>query len=127
MDPQGTTLVKITHSGICGTDEHFKHVDMVLGHEGIGTVQEIGERVSQFKVGDVVGWGYVHKTCGEASNACLVRLHVRNFSLISLLILRGPLALRHLGRVIPLQSSGRPRTRARRPAHVRRRDRLSSD
>ncbi|KAJ7713450.1 hypothetical protein B0H14DRAFT_2546565 [Mycena olivaceomarginata] len=24
-------LVKITHSGICGTDEHFKHADMVLG------------------------------------------------------------------------------------------------
>jgi len=64
-------LVKITHSGICGTDEHFKHADMVLGHEGVGTVEQIGERVSQLKVGDVVGWGYMHKTCGECDQCLL--------------------------------------------------------
>ncbi|KAJ7282875.1 putative NADP-dependent alcohol dehydrogenase C 2 [Mycena rebaudengoi] len=58
-------LVKITHSGICGTDEHFKHADMVLGHEGVGTVEQIGEDVKGFKIGDVVGWGYIHKACGE--------------------------------------------------------------
>lgn len=32
-------LIKITHSGLCGTDEHFKHQDMVLGHEGAGIVE----------------------------------------------------------------------------------------
>jgi len=32
-------LIKVTHSGLCGTDEHFKHADMVLGHEGAGTVE----------------------------------------------------------------------------------------
>lgn len=32
-------LVKVTHSGICGTDEHFRHKDMVLGHEGAGIIQ----------------------------------------------------------------------------------------
>ncbi|KAJ7734693.1 chaperonin 10-like protein [Mycena olivaceomarginata] len=64
-------LVKITHSGVCGTDEHFKHADMVLGHEGVGTVEQIGDRVSQFKVGDVVGWGYTHKTCGECEQCLL--------------------------------------------------------
>ncbi|KAF7357724.1 NAD(P)-dependent alcohol dehydrogenase protein [Mycena venus] len=58
-------LVKITHSGICGTDEHYRHVDVVLGHEGVGTVEQIGEGVSQFKIGDVVGWGFTHKTCGR--------------------------------------------------------------
>ncbi|KAJ7680715.1 chaperonin 10-like protein [Mycena polygramma] len=58
-------LVRITHSGICGTDEHFKHADMVLGHEGVGTVEQIGETVDQFKVGDIVGWGLTHKTCGK--------------------------------------------------------------
>ncbi|KAJ7449048.1 putative NADP-dependent alcohol dehydrogenase C 2 [Mycena galericulata] len=63
-------LVKITHSGICGTDEHFKHADMVLGHEGVGTVVQLGERVEDFEVGDVVGWGYVYKTCG-ACTLCL--------------------------------------------------------
>ena len=42
-------LVKVTHSGLCGTDVHFKETDMALGHEGAGIVQEIGENVSLFK------------------------------------------------------------------------------
>ena len=29
-------LVKITHSGVCGTDEHYHSADMALGHEGAG-------------------------------------------------------------------------------------------
>ena len=29
-------LVKITHSGVCGTDEHYHSADMGLGHEGAG-------------------------------------------------------------------------------------------
>ncbi|KAJ7723550.1 chaperonin 10-like protein [Mycena metata] len=58
-------LVRITHSGICGTDEHYKHRDIVLGHEGVGTVEAIGETVVELKVGDVVGWGFTHKTCGR--------------------------------------------------------------
>lgn len=73
-------LVKITHSGICGTDEHFKHADMVLGHEGVGTVEQIGDRVSQFKVGDVVGWGYTHKTCGECEQCLLGTFSCPRFS-----------------------------------------------
>jgi len=32
-------FVRITHSGLCGTDAHFKHKDMGLGHEGAGVVQ----------------------------------------------------------------------------------------
>ena len=32
-------LIKVTHSGVCGTDEHYKHVDQGLGHEGVGTVE----------------------------------------------------------------------------------------
>ncbi|KAJ7083085.1 chaperonin 10-like protein [Mycena belliarum] len=57
-------LVRITRSGICGTDEHYKEANIALGHEGAGTVQQIGDSVRGFRVGDVVGWGYVHKTCG---------------------------------------------------------------
>jgi D-arabinose 1-dehydrogenase-like Zn-dependent alcohol dehydrogenase len=69
--PKGTQVqVKITHSGICGTDEHYKHADMVLGHEGIGIVEQIGESVTDLKVGDVVGWGYIHKVCGKCED-CL--------------------------------------------------------
>ncbi|KAJ7646994.1 chaperonin 10-like protein [Roridomyces roridus] len=63
-------LVKITHSGICGTDEHYKHLDMVLGHEGVGTVEQTGESVTDLKVGDVVGWGFIHKVCGKCEE-CL--------------------------------------------------------
>lgn len=32
-------LVRITHSGLCGTDEHFLKQDMALGHEGAGLVE----------------------------------------------------------------------------------------
>lgn len=32
-------LIKVTHSGVCGTDEHYKGADMVLGHEGAGVVE----------------------------------------------------------------------------------------
>lgn len=32
-------LVRITHSGVCGTDEHYHSVDQGLGHEGAGVVE----------------------------------------------------------------------------------------
>jgi len=32
-------LIRVTHSGLCGTDDHYKHEDMVLGHEGAGVVE----------------------------------------------------------------------------------------
>ncbi|KAJ7187873.1 chaperonin 10-like protein [Mycena filopes] len=64
--PTGSqVLVRITHSGICGTDEHFKTRNLVLGHEGVGTVETVGPAVVELKKGDVVGWGYTHKACGR--------------------------------------------------------------
>lgn len=42
-------LVKITHSGLCGTDSHYKAAGIVLGHEGIGLVEQVGEKVTRFK------------------------------------------------------------------------------
>lgn len=42
-------LVQTTHSGLCGTDMHYKSVDMALGHEGAGVVEEIGKNVTLFK------------------------------------------------------------------------------
>lgn len=42
-------LVRITHSGICGTDEHYKHQNIVLGHEGVGIVKAVGHGVQQVK------------------------------------------------------------------------------
>ena len=46
----GQVLVQISHSGLCGTDVHYKSADMALGHEGAGVVREIGEGVRLLKV-----------------------------------------------------------------------------
>ncbi|KIW14791.1 hypothetical protein PV08_07576 [Exophiala spinifera] len=63
-------LVRITHSGLCGTDIHFKTSNIGLGHEGVGVVEEIGERVTLFKKGERAGWGYEHNSCGHCKQ-CL--------------------------------------------------------
>ncbi|ORX34857.1 chaperonin 10-like protein [Kockovaella imperatae] len=63
-------LVKITASGLCYTDLHYKTQDMVLGHEGIGRVEAIGPKVKELTVGDRVGWGYEHDCCGGCKH-CL--------------------------------------------------------
>lgn len=48
---KGTEVyLEVTHSGVCGTDAHFRGVDQVLGHEGVGIVREIGKDVTSFKV-----------------------------------------------------------------------------
>ncbi|KAL4066912.1 chaperonin 10-like protein [Scleroderma yunnanense] len=56
-------LLRITHAGLCGTDLHYKTQDMVLSHEGVGVVEQIGSDVTFFKVGDRAGWGYLHNAC----------------------------------------------------------------
>lgn len=56
-------LVKVTASGLCGTDLHYRNADMALGHEGVGIVEEIGPGVTHLKKGDRVGWGYEHDAC----------------------------------------------------------------
>lgn len=43
-------LIKITHSSLCGTDEHYLNVDMCLGHEGAGVVQSLGPDVQTLRV-----------------------------------------------------------------------------
>lgn len=42
-------LIRVTHAGLCGTDLHMKKEDMVLGHEGVGVVEEVGSAVTNFK------------------------------------------------------------------------------
>ncbi|KAF7979130.1 hypothetical protein HWV62_43357 [Athelia sp. TMB] len=56
-------FLRVTHSGLCGTDAHMREKDMGLGHEGVGVVEEIGASVQGFKVGDRAGWGYEHDSC----------------------------------------------------------------
>ena len=65
-----SVLVKITHSGLCGTDVHYRSADQVLGHEGLGTVHSTGPDVKDLKNGDVVGFGYLHSSCGRCEQ-CL--------------------------------------------------------
>jgi len=53
---------------VCGTDLHYIHQDMVLGHEGVGRVEAVGDAVTKFKDGDRVGFGYVKGGCGECEH-----------------------------------------------------------
>lgn len=57
--------LEIKHSGLCGTDEHYLHAGCVLGHEGVGIVDTVGEQVKSLKKGDRVGFGYVHNSCKQ--------------------------------------------------------------
>lgn len=65
----GEILVKITASGICHTDEvaQTQQIEVplpaVLGHEGCGIVEKVGEGVTEFQVGDRVGFSYAY--CGH--------------------------------------------------------------
>ncbi|KAF8250939.1 GroES-like protein [Wilcoxina mikolae CBS 423.85] len=63
-------LIRITHSGLCGTDCHFRKAGIVLGHEGVGIVEAVGSSCTERKVGEIVGWGYIHQTCNSC-HQCL--------------------------------------------------------
>ncbi|KAJ5649502.1 uncharacterized protein N7484_003225 [Penicillium longicatenatum] len=63
-------FIETTHSGLCGTDEHFLKSGIVLGHEGVGIVRQIGPNVKNVKAGDRVGFGYTHYVCGTCEK-CL--------------------------------------------------------
>lgn len=57
-------IVAISHCGVCGTDEHYLHAPMGLGHEGVGIITELGSEAgkqSDLKVGDRVGMGWFQK------------------------------------------------------------------
>src|SRR5438309_9816246 len=54
-------IVRLTASAICGTDLHMVRGTMagmvpgtILGHEGVGIIEEVGGAVRDFKVGDRV-------------------------------------------------------------------------
>lgn len=71
---RGEVLVRIVASGVCHTDAITRAGDMgmpfpaVLGHEGAGIVERLGEGVSEVTVGDrvIIGW----PSCGVCRN-CL--------------------------------------------------------
>ena len=71
--------IKIRKSAICGTDLHIYNWDewsqktiktpLVIGHEYVGEIVEVGENVKNYKVGELVS-GEGHIVCGRCRN-CL--------------------------------------------------------
>ena len=72
LDPpkRGEALVRIAAAGVCRSDLHFQRGDAVismpavLGHEGSGTVEAVGEGVTMVKPGDRVILSFV-PNCGH--------------------------------------------------------------
>ncbi|KAI1370294.1 GroES-like protein [Hypoxylon crocopeplum] len=58
-------LMRITASGLCGTDLHYVNQDIILGHEGVGVVEAVGPDAKYLKKGDRVGFGFEHDSCGH--------------------------------------------------------------
>jgi propanol-preferring alcohol dehydrogenase len=64
--------IKITNCGVCHTDLHEVEGDLVLsnlpripGHEIVGIVDVIGDKVKTHQVGDRVGVAWLYSTCGN--------------------------------------------------------------
>src|SRR5215470_5225987 len=61
IEKPNDAIVRLTASAICGTDLHFVRGTVsgmvpgtILGHEGVGVVEEVGGAVRNFKPGDRV-------------------------------------------------------------------------
>jgi len=80
-------LIKVSHTGICGTDLHIYKWDdwarktvpvpLVVGHEFVGEIVEIGAAVKDFSVGEIVS-GEGHVVCGHCRNCMAGRRHLCN-------------------------------------------------
>ncbi len=78
-------LIKIKKTSICGTDIHIYNWDawaektipvpMVVGHEFVGVIEEVGSNVIGFKPGDLVD-GEGHIVCGVCRNCLAGRRHL---------------------------------------------------
>ena len=78
-------LVRVYRTGICGTDLHINKWDgwaqktipvpLVIGHEFVGEVAEVGSNVADFHPGDVVS-GEGHVVCGRCRNCLAGRRHL---------------------------------------------------
>jgi len=69
---EGEIRIKILVCGVCRTDIHIAEGDLslrkaplILGHEIVGIVDEVGKNVKQFKAGDKAGVSWLNKTCGK--------------------------------------------------------------
>ena len=70
-------LIRVHKSAICGTDVHIYNWDewaqktipvpMVVGHEYVGVIEQVGAEVEGYQIGDRVS-GEGHITCGHCRN-----------------------------------------------------------
>ena len=78
-------LIRVHKTGICGTDLHIEswdpwaaeaiHPPLVVGHEFVGEVVEVGSNVADFEPGDLVS-GEGHVVCGRCRNCLAGRRHL---------------------------------------------------
>ena len=78
-------LIEILRTGICGTDVHIYNWDawsqrtvpvpLVIGHEFVGRVVDVGANVKDFHAGDIVS-GEGHVVCGRCRNCLAGRRHL---------------------------------------------------
>ena len=68
------TLLKMECCGVCHTDLHVKNGDfgdktgVILGHEGVGIVKEVGPGVTSLKVGDRASVAWFFQGCGHCES-----------------------------------------------------------
>ncbi len=78
-------LVRVHRTGICGTDLHIESWDpwaaksivppLVVGHEFVGEIVEVGSNVGDFAPGDLVS-GEGHVVCGRCRHCLAGRRHL---------------------------------------------------
>ncbi len=78
-------LIRVLKTGICGTDLHIYNWDswaqktipvpMVVGHEFVGEIVEVGSNVTDFFPGEIVS-GEGHVVCGLCRNCLAGRRHL---------------------------------------------------
>ena len=78
-------LIKVHKTGICGTDVHIYKWDewaaktvptpMIVGHEFVGEIVEVGDNVTDFFPGEIVS-GEGHVVCGRCRNCLAGRRHL---------------------------------------------------
>jgi len=78
-------LIRVHRTGICGTDLHIYRWDewaqktipvpMVVGHEFVGEIVEVGSNVMDFHPGDIAS-GEGHVVCGRCRNCLAGRRHL---------------------------------------------------
>jgi threonine 3-dehydrogenase len=78
-------LIKVKRTSICGTDIHIFNWDawaektlrppLIIGHEFVGEIVEVGSNVQGFAPGDLVD-GEGHIVCGQCRNCLAGRRHL---------------------------------------------------